>query len=114
MKDFTPTLKEIRRVLCDNGEFLFSVPDLQVLCKLFLRPELNMTQRFQVMTMMFGGQSDEYDFHYIGLTREFMVEYFRRAGFSRVKSVESFGLFNDTSEYKPFGVPISLNLIAYK
>lgn len=114
MKDFTSTLKEIRRILCDTGEFYFSVPDLEVLCKLFLRPELNATQRFHVMTMMFGGQDDEYDIHQIGLTSEFMVEYFRRAGFSRVKSANSFGLFNDTSEYKPYGVQISLNLIAYK
>jgi len=114
MKDFTPTLKEIHRILCDSGEFYFSVPDLEVLCRLLLRPELNASQRFHVMTMMFGGQIDEYDFHHIGLTSEFMVEYFRRAGFSRVKSVNSFGLFNDTSDYKPYGVQISLNLIAYK
>jgi len=114
IKEFPATLKEIHRILGESGEFYFSVPDLEVLCRLFLRPELNSNQRFHVMTMMFGGQLDEYDFHHIGLSSEFMVEYFRAAGFSRVKSVKSFGLFNDGSEFKPYGVPISLNLIAYK
>lgn len=113
-KDFLATLKEIHRILCQDGEFYFSVPDLEVLCKLFLRPELDMSQRFHVMRMMFGGQVDEYDFHYIGLSAEFMINYFRLAGFSSVKRVISLGLFNDTSDYRPFQIPISLNFIAYK
>jgi len=114
-KDFDAVMKEIHRILCKSGELYFSSPDLEVLCKLFLRPEFNMAQRFHIMRMMFGGQLDEYDFHYIGLTHEFMIDYLRRAGFSRVQRVKSFGLFNDTSEYVPYGIThMSLNLIAYK
>jgi predicted SAM-dependent methyltransferase len=66
------------------------------------------------MRMMFGGQTNEYDFHYIGLSHEIMLSYLQQAGFSKVGRVESFGLFNDTSDYKPYGFPISLNLIAVK
>jgi predicted SAM-dependent methyltransferase len=114
-RDLPSVLKEIFRILSESGEFYFSVPDLEVLCRLFLQPELNMDQRFHVMRMMFGGQINEYDFHYIGLSYEFMVKYFRMAGFSRVQRVESFGLFDDTSDFKPYGkIPISLNMIAYK
>jgi predicted SAM-dependent methyltransferase len=113
-KDFPSVMKEIYRILSSSGEFYFSVPDLEVLCRLFLRTEFNAQQRFHVMRMMFGGQVDEYDFHYIGLTYEFMIEYFRKAGFSRVQRVKSLGFFNDTSDYNPYGVQISLNLIAYK
>ena len=113
-RDFVSTLKGIHRILCENGEFYFSVPDLEVLCRLFLNPELDESQRFHVMRMMFGGQTDDYDFHYIGLTNEFMMNFFSQAGFSRVKRVSSFGLFSDTSDYQPYGVPISLNLIATK
>jgi predicted SAM-dependent methyltransferase len=113
-RDFLATLKGIYRILQKNGELYFSVPDLEALCRLFLNPELDGAGRFHVMRMMFGGQIDDYDFHYIGLTNEFMMGYFREAGFSDVRRVESFGLFNDTSDYKPYGTPISLNLIATK
>lgn len=113
-KDFLATLKGIHRVLCKGGDFYFSVPDLDALCRLFLDSRLNMGQRYHVMRMMFGGQTDEYDFHYIGLNHEFMLNFFHEAGFGDVRKVESFGLFNDTSDYRPYGTPISLNLMARK
>jgi predicted SAM-dependent methyltransferase len=113
-KDFSKTLKGIHRLLVTGGEFYFSVPDLDALCRLFVNPRLTGSERFHVMRMMFGGQTDDFDFHYIGLTYEFMLEYFNITGFSRIRRVENFGLFDDTSSYKPYGVPISLNLIATK
>jgi protein O-GlcNAc transferase len=112
--DFLPTLKGIHRILCSGGEFYLSVPDLEALCKLFLDPKLEGTQRFHVMRMMFGGQVDDFDFHFIGLTAEFMTDFFKRAGFSSARRVRSFGLFNDTSDFCPYGSPISLNMIAIK
>jgi hypothetical protein len=36
----------------------------------------------------------------------------RQAGFSKAVRVESFGLFQDTSDFKPYGFPISLNVVA--
>jgi predicted SAM-dependent methyltransferase len=91
---------------------------LQLLCN-FNRgtrvdPKLEGTQRFHVMRMMFGGQVDQFDFHFIGLTAEFMTDFLRRAGFSSARRVQSFGLFNDTSDFCPYGSPISLNMIAVK
>ncbi|SBT09758.1 hypothetical protein PROAA_3420001 [Candidatus Propionivibrio aalborgensis] len=113
-RDFVDTLKGIHRILCENGELYFSVPDLETLCRLFIRPELDRESRYHVMRMMFGGQIDDFDFHYIGLTCEFMTYFFNLAGFSSARRVESFGIFNDTSDYRPYGVPISLNMIARK
>jgi predicted SAM-dependent methyltransferase len=113
-KDFLATLKGIHRILCKGGDFYFSVPDLEVLCRLFLDPRLDIEQRYHVMRMMFGGQTDEYDFHYIGLSHEFMLDFFQAAGFSDVRKVDSFGLFNDTSDYRPYDTAISLNLVARK
>jgi hypothetical protein len=43
-----------------------------------------------------------------------MNDYLREAGFLKVDKVGSFGLFNDTSDFKPYGFPISLNVIAVK
>ncbi len=106
--------KEVHRVLAPGGRFMFSVPDLQTLCRLFLEPKLDASQRFQIMRMMFGGQMDEHDFHKIGLTEEFAFIYLGQAGFRSAKRVASFGLFNDTSVTQFLGVPISLNVEAVK
>jgi predicted SAM-dependent methyltransferase len=111
-KDMIDTLKGIRRLLKPNGKLMISVPDLDVLCKLFIHPELNASQRFHVMRMMFGGQVDPWDFHYIGLNFEILGSYLSASGFGSCARVDSFNLFNDTSSYAPYGVPISLNVIA--
>jgi len=64
--------------------------------------------------MMFGGQIDDFDIHYMGWNQEFLFEHLQIAGFSQGTRVESFGLFSDTSDFKPYGFPISLNVIAIK
>ena len=64
--------------------------------------------------VIFGGQVDNYDYHYFGWNFEFMNEYLTEVGFLKINKVNSFGLFEDTSDYKPYGFPISLNVIAIK
>ena len=87
---------------------------MEVLAKLFLHEKLNLKQKWHIMKMIFGGQIDENDFHYFGWTLEFAKSFFGSAGFQTIKCVDSFNLFDDTSNYKPYGVQISLNLIAQK
>ncbi|PKL49100.1 MAG: hypothetical protein CVV42_07130 [Candidatus Riflebacteria bacterium HGW-Riflebacteria-2] len=108
------TLAGINRILKPGGELMISVPDLEILCKLFLHKELDKTARFHIMRMMFGGQVDQYDFHQVGLTAEILMDYLGAANFKCCRKVDEFGLFNDTSSFKPYGIPISLNVIAYK
>lgn len=109
-----PTLKEIHRILQPGGKLYLSVPDLDVLCHLFIQPRLEATQKLHVMKIIFGGQIDEYDYHKTGLTVDFLAEYLKEAGFYSLDQVENFGLFDDASSCIIFGVPISLNLIAEK
>lgn len=108
------TLNGLYRILAPGGRLYLSVPDLDVLSWLFLNPSMGKLQRFEIMRMMFGGQVDEFDFHKIGLNFDFLMDYLRGTGFARVEHVESFGLFDDTSNMTVFGHPISLNLIAVK
>jgi predicted SAM-dependent methyltransferase len=108
------TLLELRRILRDDGRLMISVPDMDVLCRLFLDKTLSLDERFHVMRIIFGGQVDANDFHYVGLNMDLMVDSLRTAGFSRIKRVESFGLFNDTSDFTVKGVPISLNVEVWK
>jgi predicted SAM-dependent methyltransferase len=110
--DFARVLAEVRRILQVDGRLFVSVPDLEVLCRLMLSRELSVNDKWTVMRMMFGGQSDPYDFHKIGLTRDFLLAALAQAGFREIKLVQSFGLFSDGSTMVFQGTPISLNMIA--
>ena len=113
-KKVNETLKGVYRILSENGKFYISVPDMDVLCKIFIDPKATPKVKFNTMRMMFGGQLDEFDFHYFGWNFEFMRDFLTNAGFKRIEKVKSFSLFNDTSDYAPYGEPISLNVIAHK
>jgi predicted SAM-dependent methyltransferase len=109
------TLREWGRVLKPEGSLYVSVPDLTILCELFLNSQqLNGKDRFMVMRMMFGGHINEYDYHLVGLNVEFLASYLSQAGFVNARRVRSFQLFSDTSEMVFKTVPISLNVIAQK
>jgi predicted SAM-dependent methyltransferase len=114
-REVLATLKGIHRVLRPKGKLYISVPDLDVLCQLFLDPNSTKEIRFHAMRMMFGGQIDNFDIHYMGWNQEFMFDHLSMAGFSMAKRVESLGIFSDDySNFKPYGIPISLNVIAIK
>jgi predicted SAM-dependent methyltransferase len=108
-------LMEWRRVLKPSGTLYVSVPDLDVLARLFLdRALLSSAERFLVVRMIFGGHVDAYDYHLVGLNEEILTDFLREAGFTGMRRVSGFGLFNDTSCLELKGVPISLNMIANK
>ena len=109
------TLTEWRRVLSPNGTLCVSVPDLDMLARLFLdRTLLSAQDRFLVMRMIFGGHIDKYDYHLVGLNEEFLTSYLHAAGFVGIRRVSDFGLFDDTSSMELKTIPISLNMIAMK
>lgn len=112
-RDLLKALKEWHRVLRPEGLLFVSVPDMDVLAELFLlRESLTAKERFEVMRMLFGGQLDEHDFHYVGLNEEFLADFLRAAGFMEIRRVDEFSMFSDTSECRFKGIPISLNLVA--
>lgn len=109
-----PTLEGIYRILKPSGRIYVSVPDLDILAHAILNPLASPDSKFQLMRMMFGGQIDEFDYHFFGWNQLFLTEFLTRARFKGIQRVDSFGLFNDTSEYRPYGFPISLNMTAIK
>ncbi|MBI4984936.1 MAG: hypothetical protein HZC24_06215 [Rhodocyclales bacterium] len=112
-KSMPNVLRGLRRILRKPGGCLMiSVPDLEVLCRQFLDAGLDATARVHVMRMMFGGQVDAHDHHQIGLYFDHLADLLTMAGFHDIRRVESFGLFDDTSDYAPYGLRISLNIVA--
>ncbi|MBL8287151.1 MAG: methyltransferase domain-containing protein [Rubrivivax sp.] len=108
-------LAEWHRVLVPGGVLRLSVPDIDILAHLLLqRHVLDVNQRFQVMRMMFGGQTHAHDQHRVGLNQDFLAAYLTRAGFVDLMRIGRHGLFADTSETVVLGTPISLNIVAHK
>ena len=111
-KELIPTLQEFRRVLQKpNGVLMISVPDMEVLCRMFLNSGLK--DRFEVMRIIMGGQCYPHDFHKSALSYDILCEYLAHSGFSRIKRVDNFDLFNDYSKTIYLGEKISLNLEVY-
>lgn len=112
--DINKTLRGIHRILKTGGTFMVSVPDLGVLCHLFINPCLLPEQKHHVLRMIYGGQTTSHDFHYFGYNSQLLAAELGRAGFSKIEQVTSFGIFKDTSELVYNGHPISLNVRATK
>lgn len=107
-------LAEVHRILEPGGRLYVSVPDLDVLCRLFVHPELEPAHRFHLMRILYGGQVDAFDFHKVGFTFEILCHFLGKAGFASATRVAGHGLFEDTSRLEVFGQPISLNVVASK
>ncbi|MBK8762935.1 MAG: methyltransferase domain-containing protein [Sulfuritalea sp.] len=118
LKDMERTLSGLHRVLAPGGKLYISVPDMDALCRLFLDPgplPLDKTVgKTVIMRMMFGGQLDSFDYHYIGLNFGLLEAFLHDANFREIERVDSFGCFKDTSGLKFGDVPVTLNVIAVK
>ena len=100
--------------MVDGGKFYISVPDLDTLCRIFIEKDAPIRVKFHIMRIIFGGQTDNYDYHYFGWNYEFLNDYLTETGFRKNERVKTFDIFNDTSNLAPYGPLISLNVIAYK
>jgi predicted SAM-dependent methyltransferase len=108
------TLSEWHRVLKPQGQLLISVPDLKTLCWLYLNPNLSVYERHHLMRIIFGGQTNQYDVHYVGFDTEILGLYLQEAGFTEYEQVSEFNLFKDCSTLKILDTLISLNVVARK
>ena len=108
------TLLEWHRVLKPNGQLMISVPDLRTLCWLYLSPDLDISYRFNLMRIMFGGNMNQYDVHRVGFDIDILMKYLAKARFKECRRVQEFNIFNDSSVTRVNGELISLNVIVTK
>jgi predicted SAM-dependent methyltransferase len=109
-------LKEWHRILASEGKLYVSVPDLDVLSRLFLQKDKFPPQeRIKLIQMMYGGHVDSHDVHNVGFDKDILTALIRQAGYKTCTFVPKFDIgFKDCSTIEFGGVPISLNLIATK
>ncbi|KAF1788127.1 Uncharacterized protein GQ600_12665 [Phytophthora cactorum] len=74
-----------------------SVPNLFALATLFINESIPHQHRAWIMTVMYGGQIDQYDLHKVGFDEAILVAYLTQAGFCDFTRHDDFGLFDDSS-----------------
>lgn len=110
---FVEPCVEWHRVLRPGGLLMIAVPDLAALARMYVDPSLDLNVHWLVTRMMYGGQTDEYDYHLIGFDEPMLAMFLRDAGFCNTERVRDFNLgFSDASSQITEGYAISLNMIA--
>lgn len=109
-------IKELFGLLRDGGRIRIAVPDLDKICRLYVRnidwfnPPHN-----PWLGLIYGGQTDEYDFHKTGYNLSYLSWLLHEAGFKDVIEVkgDDLGVMDGSQSNLPFG-DISLNVEATK
>lgn len=113
-REFLDAVAEVYRVLTPQGVFRMAVPNLDMLCWFYLQSDLSLKERAYITRVIYGGQTNCYDYHKIGLNFYMAGSSLKEAGFTEVRQVPSFGLFKDASEVRFRDTPLSLNIVAIK
>ncbi len=113
-QEITIAMAEISRVMKPGGVLKGSVPDMNVLCRLYMEAIERPAEQVKIMHMIYGGHVNEFDIHHFGFNFTVMAAMLGRAGFSRIDQVDFLNEFTDTSSLTFNGVLISLNFIATK
>jgi predicted SAM-dependent methyltransferase len=92
-KEYQDALKEWCRILKPGGLIRIEVPDFFNACKKLLALDSLEGDR-ALQQIFFAGQTNQYDFHYVGLTSRMLVDDFEKLGFEIIDIIEAddFGL----------------------
>ena len=118
------TLSEWHRVLKTGGQLFVCVPDMENLFKIYLdnldNYDIPENKRLVDLScgIIYGGQVDKYDFHYMGYSYVTLKNMLESIGFKNIKRIKKselpFEKPEDASEAILDNRPISLNIVATK
>lgn len=117
-------IAEWYRVLEDGGELYISVPDVETLFNIYLDNLENYDQKHNQRLVdlscgiIYGGQIDKYDYHYMGYSMVTLKKILEDIGFKDVRRIDvselPFKKPKDASEAIVDNKLISLNIVAKK
>jgi len=113
-RELPDALGQIYRILKPDGTLRVSVPDMDLLFRLYLDPDSDQSRRWEIMRMVFGGQIDAFDYHKLGFSWDSLSWHLRQFGFRDIHRVDEFGIFDDTSSLRIGDQLISLSVQARK
>ncbi len=113
-RDLGVAMNLMTLALAPGGQLMISVPDLFILCRMYVDQTTSSDERFAIMRMMYGGHLDEYDVHHTGFDENGLRGLLEEEGYANITRVEEFPLFDDTSRLKFKNERISLNIVADK
>ncbi|MBI5473768.1 MAG: methyltransferase [Ignavibacteriae bacterium] len=110
-------LRELHTLLADGGRIRIAVPDLDKICRLYVKNiEWFNPPHNPWLGLIYGGQIDRYDFHKTGYNFAYLRWLLETAGFGNVVEIGSsddLGIMDGSHSNLPFG-NISLNVEATK
>lgn len=118
-RELSVVLNEAWRILKSNGAILISVPDFELLARLFVEKEVSLSE---IQGAVLGGGTNPFDHHFQLFDKPRLAEILKKTGFTRVQAwdpVEVFGLeVNDFSNFRLTSVEgkplISINMMGFK
>jgi hypothetical protein len=113
-RELPDALGHIYRILEPDGTLRISVPDMDLLFRLYLDPDSDQSRRWEILRMVYGGQIDAFDYHKLGFSWDSLSWHLRQFGFRDIRRVDEFGIFDDTSSLRIGGQLISLSVEARK
>jgi predicted SAM-dependent methyltransferase len=111
-------LAEFARILRSGGILRVCVPDLDAICRCY-------TEHIDWFTpphdpwlgLIYGGQTDPFDFHRTGFNFRWLRHLLHQSAFHDVRTYQPepmFGLQDASFSHEPFGICISLNVVAVR
>lgn len=114
----TAILEEFARVLKSGGMLRICVPDLDVICRCYAEHIKWFTPPHNPwLGLIYGGQTDAFDFHKTGFNFRWLQHLLIQAGFRDVRPyvpTEMHGLRDASFSTEPFDVNVSLNVTAVR
>lgn len=122
--DAPAVLTEWHRVLKPGGKLYIALPDIEALFRIYLDnlPRYDTEEgRYQADlagAIVYGGQTNEYDFHFNGYSFTTLKAALEQAGFQDVQRFDrskiTFNPYRDAAYAEIRGIPVSLNVLATK